>query len=195
MTEVAKRGPGRPKKEPQPDLTAMMARLEALEAENENLKELVDEVNEASNIPAEQPLQENVDVNVGALQTLIDTVRETAPMRKVPLSEFKTKSSFRTDSKPPVKLTRDVYQHGFELYATNLFDEEIRLLNTLPAGRYLDNHVVVTLRDGTEGAKDTLTIDFPCKTHDQRLYNAQKFRTALELLQMCHAESQELVTA
>ena len=75
-------------------------------------------------------------------------------------------------ARKPQEFTRTAYLNGIRLYEKLHFDTEIELLNTLPAGRFIDNTVIVTVVDGASGEPDQIHVDYPCATHDQRLRNA-----------------------
>ena len=181
-TPVTKRGPGRPRKQPvytsDDALTDMRDRLDALEAENTTLK---------SQSVASPALSGSVTANDVA--AIIGAVQDTAPIKKVTWAQMKTTSSFRTDHKKAKKFTRSTYQNGIRLFEKLLFDTEIELLNTLPAGRFIDNTVIVTVVDGASGEADQVHVDYPCASHDHRLRNAGLWNSFEDLLRKCHSEA------
>lgn len=90
------------------------------------------------------------------------------------------------DGSKKLKLKRKMFQHGLPADEEILDNEEIRLMNTVRPGAYLDGTVRINRR------KDRgLDIDYPMKTASQRLklVNAFGIRNLKELLTRCIEEA------
>lgn len=123
------------------------------------------------------------------LTALVQSIQAMTPKKKVLFSEFKTKSPFNPTGNKRRKLERICYQNGARMRLVALFDEEIKLLNTLPVGRFLDNLVTVRLEPGSNGALDKMHIEYANRTHDQRIAIAQRIRSLVALLRQIHEEA------
>ena len=90
--------------------------------------------------------------NQGAnLSDAIAAMNRNAPRRKVTAGEYDPKTFVQPDKGKTLKLNRDCYQNGTPMYAENLSNPEIALLNRIThSGRYLNRVVeVVVASNGT----------------------------------------------
>lgn len=122
------------------------------------------------------------------LRGLVESIRDMTPKRKVLFSEFKTRSTFNPTGSKSRKLVRTTYQNGQRLNIALLFDEEIKLLNGLKPGRYIDGLVTVKLTEGRGGNVDKLNIEFANSTHDQRIDLAGHVRSFVHMLRQITEE-------
>ena len=124
------------------------------------------------------------------LTSLVQSIQAMTPTRKVLYSEFKSRSPFNPSGKRSRKLTRTYFQNGARLNVALLLDEEIKLLGLLQPGHYIGKLVTVRVSEGSAGALDVVRIEYPNKTHDQRMVLASKVQSFVSLLQQVVAESQ-----
>jgi hypothetical protein len=137
----------------------------------------------------------NAPVTAGQLGALVESIQAMTPKRKVLFSELKPKSPFNPKGVRHRKLARTVLQNGNRLNVKQLFDEEIRLLNELRPGIYVNKKVSVHLIEGTEGNVDTLLINYKNKTHDDRLAMKEEVRSFVALLRRIVDESKDIKVA
>lgn len=112
-----------------------------------------------------------------ALITAIEATRP--PAKKTVFTRKKGDPWQPKDGSEKLKLRRKMYQHGIELNANQLHNEQIELLNKLKPGIYCGGHVrVIKRRDRS------LDVDYPIKTASQRLklINAFGIRSFTDLL-------------
>ena len=125
------------------------------------------------------------------LTALVQSIQAMTPKRKVLFSEFKTKSAFNPSGNKSRTLTRRAYQNGARIQIDTLFDEEIKLLNTLPEGRFIDQLVTVRKVQGSNGSQDQIHIEYANRTHDQRIAISERIRSFVSLLRQIHTEAKE----
>lgn len=123
------------------------------------------------------------------ITSLVESIKAMTPPRKVRFNEFKTRSVFNPTGNRNRKLTCTVYQNGARVNPALLFDEEIKLLNNLPTGRFVEKIVTVRKVDGRDGAKDQLHIEYSNRSHDQRIAVAKHIRSFVGLLRQIHEEA------
>ena len=123
------------------------------------------------------------------LTALVQSIQAMTPKKKVLFSEFKTKSPFNPTGNKKRKLTRIAYQNGARIRIAALFDEEIKLFNSLPEGRFIENLVTVRKVGGSNGGLDQVHIEYSNRTHDQRMAIAMHIRSFVGLLRQIHEEA------
>lgn len=188
----AKRGPGRPKKvTPVTEKPTVLAAPDAAEidetyvaSENDDFSE--DEQNERV---SDEPTMKDV---VSALGKTVQALADATP-RKVHYANHKPTSAFNPTGNKKRKLGRKFYQNGFLLDINKLTDEEIALLNKLPAGRFMDGLVsVLEVRKGQETA---VNIVYDNSNQDKRFELKNYFRNFREMLKIILDESQGIKRA
>lgn len=100
--------------------------------------------------------------NADKLSTIAETLQRNAPVRKVTIAELLAKRPKRK-----AKLHGDFYQHGQQIFERQVSDEEIKMLNQLQPGTYIQGWVTVE-RKGPDTNPSTY-IHWPCDTVDKRL--------------------------
>jgi hypothetical protein len=136
--------------------------------------------------PTPQPMGITADQLAQATITLsnaVQTLADTASIKKIPFSKFKTHSPFNPTGKKNRQLTRRVFQNYFRVDIHKLHDEEISLLNQVKTGKYINN--LVTIREVLNGSNTDLHILYNNKTPDQRMTNQSEWRNFTELLKRC----------
>lgn len=123
------------------------------------------------------------------IRSLVESIKELTPPRKVRFNEYKTRSPFNPTGNRKRKLDRICFQNGARINVALLFDEEIKLLNTLPEGRFIDQLVTVRKDAGSGGDKDKIHIEYANRTHDQRITFAEHVRSFVGLLRQIHEEA------
>ena len=128
-------------------------------------------------------------IGASDLTSLVQSIQAMTPTRKVLFSEFKTKSAFNPTGSQSRKLKCAAYQNGHRFEIETLFDEEIKLLNALPEGRFIQNLVSVRRVEGANGGKDQIRIEYANRSHDQRILIAQHIRSFVSMLRQIHEEA------
>jgi hypothetical protein len=115
--------------------------------------------------------------------SIVQTMQKMVPPRKVTYAEYKPRTPFNPSGNRNRRApSRVVYQNGGRVNPRMLFDEEIKLLDQLRPGRYLDKLVTVREVEGTEGAPNELHIEYAYRTPDQRLALATRVRSLVAML-------------
>lgn len=126
-----------------------------------------------------------VTVPITALESLIQAVKDTAPVRKVPYSKHEPRTPFAQGKrrKDRARLERVLYLNGYRPQQKLMFDSEITLANRLVQGRFMDNLVMVRLvQSGSPQDPDILYVSFPNKTIEQRFEMARQTGNSLTTL-------------
>lgn len=104
-------------------------------------------------------------------EALIKAINATRPVeKKTVFTRKKGNPWMPTDGSPKLKLKRIYLQHGLEIDADKLFNEEIELLNQVRPGSYCNGWIKVIKRK--DGAID---IDYPVSTASQRMKLSSEF--------------------
>ena len=122
------------------------------------------------------------------LCSLVESIKDMTRRRMVLYSEYKTKSPFNPTGNKKRKLTRTLFQNGQRVNIKTMFDDEIKLANTVAPGRYINKLVTVRLVEGSNGSMDQIHVEYANRSNDQRIENANHWRSFLELLRLCHEE-------
>lgn len=107
-----------------------------------------------------------------ALKLIAETQAMTAadrPRKFVPYGRQVSRSPFNADVPPGKRkstLKRICFQNGYRMNERQLSEREIRALNELEAGSYIENLVTVT--ETQVGPDRVLAISYRSKTPDQR---------------------------
>jgi len=135
---------------------------------------------------------ENASVSVTDLADLINAVKDTAPIKKVPYSKREPRSPFAEGKtrKQRLKLKYNFYQNGYRVPPKSLFDREIELINQLTPGRYAGNLVTVKKIESGNEEMDTIHIMYRNATFDQRLSINQEFKGLAGMMERCVKEAE-----
>jgi len=129
---------------------------------------------------AAERAQQSPAVDIQALATAIggsvaDGMAKHAP-KKVSIGQYA-----RRMAEGRHKLNREYYQNGMLLFAENLSNEAMDLLNGIThAGRYFDRNVEVLFRD--EGTEQIVELRYNNKSRDQAMELRGYFRSIEDML-------------
>lgn len=139
-------------------------------------------------MPRKKSAEKSVSTPTSELaQALVEAIQITKPKQKVLIGEYDPKTPW---SPPPgvmkARLKRTMYNHGILWDEEKLSNETIELLNKVKPGIYCDGWIKV-IRRRDKG----IDIDWPCKTHNQRLQLVTRFgfRNLNEILNGIIAEA------
>jgi hypothetical protein len=111
--------------------------------------------------------------------------------RQLSSAEYRTKTPWdpigRKRHERP-QLLRIYYQNGFLLDISFLSDTEIRLLDEIEAGKYLNDRVTVLESRTNDGSPNTVEINYPLASHEDHMMNARLFSSFEDLLSKIIAE-------
>lgn len=109
--------------------------------------------------------------------------------RKVTFGEFQRKRNVGK-----TKLTRHVFQNGFQLNPSRLKNNQIELLNRLNrTGRYIERKIEVLIRE--DGADEFIEIRYANKSADQRMELRGYIRNFTDMLEQIVKEQDALNAA
>ena len=138
--------------------------------------------------PAHPPVSTN-DLAV-AVKALADATRqnlESAPIRKVPLSRFKTRSPFNPTGTKSRKLHSRFYQNGGWVNIDKMMPQEIELFNTLSdlmkPGESVKVKDMLTFSKVQNGGNVDLHLIYKNKSNDDKLTLKSEFRHLRDMLE------------
>lgn len=137
---------------------------------------------------------ENVTVPVNALETLIQTIKDTAPPRKVSAAQREIRSPFAQGRKkreiPKLKVI--FYQNGYRPSPKVLFPNEIEMINKLKPGKYANGKLVVTREVSQTEDPDKVTLHYHNARPDQKIAMMQLTQGGglPRMLQICTEEAE-----
>lgn len=135
---------------------------------------------------------DTASVSVTDLAGLIDAVKSTAPIKKVPYSKREPAGPFAEGKtrKQRLKLKYIFYQNGFRVGEKRLFDREIEWINKLEPGKFINNMVTVRKIESGNEEPDSIHLMYKNATIDQRLALNQEVHGLYGMVQRCVQEAE-----
>jgi hypothetical protein len=121
------------------------------------------------------------------ISDLVKAIVGLQPPRKIGADEYVALTPFHPDGTMPIALRRRSFQNGRRLDEVFLTDQEIRLVNALVPGKFVDG--LVTVRVVDQGPETDLHIYYRSATHDQRIALSAHVNSFRALLQRCLADA------
>src|SRR5262245_58384445 len=121
------------------------------------------------------------------ISQLVQAIVGLQPPRKIGADEYVARTPFHPDGTIHALLRRRSFQNGRRLDETFLTDEEIRLVNLLVPGKFVDG--LVTVREVDQGPETDLHIYYRSATTDQRIALSAHVNSFRVLLQRCLADA------
>jgi hypothetical protein len=125
---------------------------------------------------------------------IVDAGNATGPIKQIPITKYKNRTIYNPQGLPPHKrpqFTREYYQNSKIINDIGgLYDEDIRLLNKLKPGRYIERNVEVIERLSDNGQQNQVEIRYPSATIDDRFRMKNYWRTFSEMLRLIVAEQE-----
>lgn len=119
------------------------------------------------------------------LADVLEKIVDSSPIKKVPFSKFKPKSSFNPEGRKGRKLQCRFYQNGYPVQIDKLADEEIRLFNELQSlmkpTDVLKVGLITWLKVQNGGNMD-LHLSYKNKSNDDKLALKSEFRHLTDML-------------
>ena len=143
-----------------------------------------------------------LDIQLEALAGAIaagitQAANQTGPVKQIPITKYRTKTPWNPKGLKPAarpQFARAYWQNGHPVELWHVTDEDVRNLNLLKAGRYIDRKVEVVVRLAENGQAPACEIRYSNATADQRFELKNLFRNFSELLRLI-VEEQEAVPA
>ncbi len=125
------------------------------------------------------------------LADAIAALTANAPRRRKTIGEYDPRTYVQPDKSKALKLTRDCYQNGTPMYAENINNEEISLLNRIThSGRYINRVVEVVV--ASNGTVEEVYLRYNNRTNDQRNNNSRLWNSLTNMLtQIVEAQEAE----
>lgn len=120
-------------------------------------------------------------------RVIADAIRDSAPKR-VTVGQYDPQSPFHPDKKTQAKLKVTCVKNGMVLNHATLHDAEVRLINQLKSGRYINRLVEVILRPAEPGEMPVVEIRYKWATMNDRLAVRAHWSSFKDLLEKIIAE-------
>lgn len=120
--------------------------------------------------PQDDRMSRALESMTTAVSALVDRTR-----RLVPFHAFRTRSPFNPTGNPNRKLRRRCYQNGLPMFIDRLTDTEIRLMDQIKPGIYLNG--VLRVAEVKTGSQTDLHFLYSNKGRDQAMRVVKEFGT------------------
>ena len=121
------------------------------------------------------------------IHDLVKAIVALQPPRKIGADEYVAHTPFHPDGRVGERLRRRSFQNGRRLDEEFLTDQEIRLVNALVPGKFVDG--LITVRAVDQGPDTDLHIYYRSATHDQLIALSAHVNSFRALLQKCLADA------